>query len=1058
MKNKHLFLSQFVLRSLFVAGAMMCAEAQLPIFGQTPQSAQEQTTVNGAVYDGTGDPIIGASVIVEGTTRGTITDVDGKFSISCSPNDQLLITFIGYESEKLPATADLSHIVLFDEISQLEELIVIGYGTTTRKSAVGAVDQVRKEMIENRPVANATQALQGAAPNVIIQRRSNDPNAQTNNFNIRGISTTTDNSPLYVIDGLVSDATAFNQLNPSDIENISILKDAGTAAIYGSRAANGVVLVTTKSGQKYQDAQVKVTGQVGWNKIDYLFEAVPGYQNAIYTNMQYTSVGQDPIFSQEQIDDFYAHRDEEDWAYKQIYKTAMQQNYNVSVSGGNDKTTYMLSAGYFDQGSNYNVKNTHLGVTRYNLRSNITTEIKERFKLTTILDYSRHNSKSTDTGNIDVDAGRVPAWYTEKMVADDGRYLLTPTLGEGNPIGELNKGAYNKYRNDYLTINLNGELKIIEGLKLRGVFGANIATETRETQRHPQTYYQNESATEPVKVNESGNNADNWTKHFTRFNTQLLLDYNKTFAGEHNVNALVGFTNESYSDRSDAIKEVYIDDIAKPTARTTGEVGNISGTTTLESNSASSINSVIGRFGYNFNERYYGEFTFRYDGSSKFDKDYRWGFFPSVSLGWRPSEENFMNWYREHVGDLKIRASWGKLGNQSVGNYDRFTKYNVYANGYVFNNQVVSSAGFNLGKKDLSWETTTTINLGIDATFLDGALTLTADIFKQRTEDILQKPQVPTVFGTEFPLDNIGEMENKGWEVALGYRFTTGDFKHNVTFNIADTRNKVTKYPGHKLVRFNSDGDSGTLICEGEPYNVYYGWETDGLFQSWDEIANSALPDGAKSAAETGDMSDIAPGDWKFKDQNGDNIINDKDYVKLGDPFPHYTYGFNYNLTWKGVDFGMFWQGVGERTMFLRGEMIEPFHAGYSLTIYKHQLDFWTPTNTDARYPRLAVQGSNADKNNWGRPADYFLLNAAYLRLKNVVLGYTLPKQLTERVGINRLRIYANAQDLFTFSHNDFIDPESSDRDINNNVNGGSASGRQYQPTKYFGFGFELDF
>ena len=982
--------------------------------------------------------------------------MSGQFSLTCSSTDQLSIAFIGYQTQTLPATADFSHVILFEESSQLDELIVIGYGTTTRKSAVGAVDQVRKEMIENRPVPNATMALQGAAPNVIIQRRNNDPNSQTNNFNIRGISTTTDNSPLYVIDGLVTDATAFNQLNPSDIDNISILKDAGTAAIYGSRAANGVVLVTTKGGRKNQDAQVKVTGQVGWNKVDYLFEAVPGYQNAILTNMQYTNVGQEPVFSQEQIDDFYAHLDDEDWAYNQIYKTAMQQNYNVSVSGGNDKTTYMLSAGYFDQGNNYNVKSTHLGVKRYNVRSNITTEIKQRFKLTTILDYSRNDSKSTAAGNIDIDASRVPAWYTEKIVADDGRYLLTPTLGEYNTLGELNKGAYNKYRNDYLTINLNGELQIINGLKLRGVFGANIATETRETHNRPQTYYKNESDTEPVPLREKDNQTSNWTKHFTRFNTQLLLDYNKTFAGEHTVNALVGFTNESYSDRANEIWENYVDEIGKPSAITTGEIGNVGGKTTLEDKSESSINSVIGRFGYNYSERYYGEFTCRYDGSSKFDKDYRWGFFPSVSLGWRPSEEFFMESYKNNVGDLKIRASWGKLGNQAVGNYDRFTKYGVYANGYVFKNEVVSSSGFNIGKEDLSWETTTTINIGIDATFLEGALTLTADVFKQRTEDILQTPQTPKVYGTSLPRDNIGEMENKGWEVALGYRFRTGDFNHSATFNIADTRNKVTKYPGHELV--NMGEESGTLICEGEPYNVYYGWETDGLFQSWEEIANSALPDGTKSAAETGDMGDIAPGDWKFKDQNGDNIINDKDYVKLGDPFPHYTYGFNYNLTWKGVDFGMFWQGVGERTMFLRGEMIEPFHAGYSLTIYKHQLDFWTPTNTDARYPRLAVQGSNADKNNWGRPADYFLLNAAYLRLKNVVLGYTLPKQLTERVGINRLRIYANAQDLFTFSHNDFIDPESSDRDINNNVNGGSASGRQYQPTKYFGFGFELDF
>jgi TonB-linked SusC/RagA family outer membrane protein len=1015
---------------------------------------QSRVPVKGLIVDENGEPIIGASVKVKGTSNGAITDLDGRFSLRCAKNATLVVTYVGYANLEIRAAEDLGRIVLKEDQELLNEVIVVGYGTTTRKSAVGAVDQIRKEMFEDRPVANATMALQGASPNVIIQRRNHDPNHETNNFNIRGINTTTDNTPLYVIDGLVTDATAFNRLNPNDIDNISILKDAGTAAIYGSRSAGGVVLVTTKSGKKNQKATVKLNGMVGWNVTNYLFDAVPGYQNAILTNMQYTNVGKAPVFSQDQIMDFYNHLDEENWAYRQIYKTSMQQNYNVNVSGGTDKTTYMVSAGYFDEGNNYNVKNQRLGVERYNFRTNLSTEIG-RFKLSAIMDFTRHNSRNTTAGNIDIDASRVPAWYTEKIVADDGRYLLTPTLGEYNTLGELNKGGYDKYRNNYLTTNFSVDYKIIDGLKLRGVFGANIVTESRQTRNRPQTYYRHESDTEPIPQRASDNKSENWNNNYYRLNSQLLLDYVKSF-GLHNVNAMLGLTNESYTRTSNSITKLYVDELGQPTSTTTGTIGNITGGTSFENNSRTSINSVIGRFGYNWHERYYGEFTFRYDGSSKFHKDYRWGFFPSISAGWRISEEPWMTDYREKVGELKLRGSWGVLGNQAVGNYDRFTKYNMYSNGYVFNNEVVSSAGFNLGKKDLTWEKTSTFNIGFDGSLFKNNLVLTFDYFVQRTTDILQNPQVPSVFGTSMPKDNLGEMQNRGWEVSLNYRAKTGDFNHYLTFNIADSRNKMKKYPGYEKISVGDE--NGTLIREGEPFNVYYGWKTDGKFQSYEEIANSALPEGAVSAAVSGDKGDISPGDWKFVDQNGDKVIDSKDYVILGDPFPHYTYGFNYNIEWKGLELGMFWQGVGKRTMFLRGEMVEPFHAGYSLTIYKHQLDFWTPTNTDARWPRLAVQGSNADKNNWGRPADYFLLNAAYLRLKNLMLAYTLPKEWTKVLGMEKVRVYVNAQDLFTFTKNDFIDPESSDRDINMRIGGGSSSGRQYQPSRYFGFGFDIEF
>lgn len=1015
----------------------------------------EKIKVTGTVLDTTGEAMIGVNISQKGTTNGTVTDFDGNFSLEAPAGAIIVINYIGYTPQEI-AVRDQTPLAikLSEDVQALDEVIVIGYGTTTRKSAVGAVDQVQKEMLENRPVANATLALQGAAPNVIIQRRNHDPNNESNNFNIRGFNSSTDNSPLFVIDGLVMDETAFNKLNPNDIENISILKDAGTAAIYGSRSAAGVVVVTTKTGKKNQKPTVQLSSMIGWDATNYLFDAVQGYQNAILENMQSTNIGKAPTHSQDAIEDYYNHLGEENWAYKQIYKTSMQQTYNVSVSGGSDKSTYMVSAGYFDQGNNYNVTNQNLGTQRYNFRTNLSTEIG-RLKLTAIMDYTRNDSRKTTAGNIDVDASRVPAWYTEKIVADDGRYLLTPTLGEFNTLGELNKGGYEKNRNNYLTANINLDFKIIDGLKLRGIFGANVVGQRRDKHNKPQTYYRNESDKEPVPVRKQENEIENWNKDYYRLNSQLLLDYQKTF-GKHNVNGMVGITNESYTSTESKIVKKYVDELGNSSSTTTGELGNITGDTFIDKNWRTSINSVLGRFGYNWSERYYAEFTFRYDGSSKFHEDHRWGFFPSGSAAWRLTEENFMENYKENVGDLKIRGSYGILGNQAVGDHDRFTVYNIDANGYIFNNSSVASAGYTLGMSDLTWERTKTFNIGLDASFLNNSLNFQFDYFVKNTTDILMKPTIASVFGTEMPKDNIGEMRNKGWEFLINYRLKSGDFRHNFSFNIADSRNEVIKFPGYQQI--SGLNEIYSLIRTGETYGSYYAWKADGVFQNWDEIANSALPTGFQSAAQTGNRGDISPGDVKYKDQNDDGVIDDKDRVVVGAPYPRYTFGFTYNIDWKGFDFSAFFQGVGERDMMLRGELIEPFHANYAKTMYKHQLDFWTPTNTDARWPRLTENGSPAHNNNWAQPSGNFVLNAAYVRLKNVAIGYTLPQKWIKPIGLEKVRVYVNGQDLFTFTNNDFVDPESSEKDSKMGNEGGSMSGRQYQPSRYYGFGFNIDF
>lgn len=1041
-KYKLLFFSLAIASLFILAPDINAGQASILSTSQT-----KNTLVKGTVKDASGEPLIGVSVSVKGKSGiGTITDINGNFSIQCDANDTLVFSYIGYATLEFPVNGKSSlSISMKEDTKVLDEVIVVGYGTTTRKSAVGAVDQVKADMIENRPVANMTQALQGAAPNVIIQQRNHNPNDNKTNFNIRGISTLNDNSPLFVIDGLVADGESFNKLNPMDIENISILKDAGTAAIYGSRSSNGVVVVTTKKGKKNQRPVVRLSGMIGWENPDILFSPVAGYQNATLRNLAETNAGNAPKYTPDQIRDLAAHQNEESWFFDQIMRTAMQQNYNLSVSGGSEHSTYMISMGYYDQESNY-VGNDSFGVQRYNFRTSLSTELG-RFKLTGILAYARNNSVSTTGGSLEVDAARTPTYYYYKMKSADGRYLLNDILSEFNPLGQLEAGGRNKYRNNYINTNVSAEMKIIDGLKLKGVFGADIMNDTRFTRNHAVAYYSSEEATEPRPIKKENNKTSNWNSNAYLINTQLLLDYNKTF-GKHTVNGLVGLTNESYTQSSNEIEKKYVDpDLGIATDETTSEPGNITGKTSVDDSNRTSITSFLGRAGYSYADRYYAEFSFRYDGASKFHKDYRWGFFPSVSLGWRPTEESFMEFYKEKIGDLKLRASYGILGSQAIGTYDRFTVYDVYDNSYAYNNKTVSGAGFKLGLENLTWEKTQTFNIGVDASFLQNSLTVTFDYFHKRTNDILMKPLISSVFGTEMPMANIGKMQNQGWDLSVNYRLKTGAFTHNFNFNLGDSWNKVLEFPGDEQI--TQVEELSRIIRVGVPLNSYYGYKMAGFFQSYDEIEASAIPVGAK----------VQPGDIKFVDRNDDGIIDSKDKFILGNAFPRYTFGFTYGLNWKGIDFSMFWQGVGKRDMMLRGELIEPYHANYSYTIYKHQLDFWTPTNTEARWPRLAAPGSDSNRNNYGNGngSDLFLLDGKYLRLKNLTIGYTLPKEWTKHLGMQKARLYINGQNLLTFSNNSFIDPESSEFDSKMSTSGAN-SGRSYPTLRYFGFGVNIEF
>ncbi|NGM74646.1 SusC/RagA family TonB-linked outer membrane protein [Sphingobacterium sp. SGL-16] len=1002
----------------------------------------KQQPVRGKVTNEQGQPISGASVSVQGQSMVTSTDADGNFTINALIGQKLLIRHIGFQDQIVDVMEPNLKVYLSPENTELEEVIVVGYGTTNRRSVVGAVDQISSKAIENRPVANATQALQGASPSLNIQQRSMNPNDNTMNINIRGISTMNSNGPLLIIDGLVSEMGALNKLNPSDIESVSVLKDAGTAAIYGSRSANGVILVTTKGGKRNQRPSASISSLVGVQDAQILYAPVKGYQNATLKNMALTNVNQSPEFTPDQIMDLYNNQGKEVWNYNEIIQSALQQNHNITINGGGENSTYLFSAGHLDQRSNF-VGNKDYGIKRYNLRSNLSVEYGV-FKLSSILSYSRNNGLNTTASNAIINSSRIPPYYYYAMQAENGRYLVNNALTDQNPLAELREGGAIKHANDYMNANLALDVKLAKSLKLRGVFGADINADHRFIRRIQVPLYTSPDAEKPLVYVNSTRTTEDFNEKLSLLNYQLILDYDRTF-GNHSIKGLFGATNESYTRRQNEIKLRFTDPILG--TPTTGTEIDPTSRTTPNGTMETSINSLIGRLNYSYLDRYFIEGTFRYDGSSRFAKENRWGFFPSISAGWRLSEENFMEGYKDKVGDLKIRSSYGILGNQDIAPYQYLTIYSSYNNTYGFDNAAVAGAGFTYGNSDLLWEKTRNFNIGVDATFFQNKLSASFDYFHKHTTDILLTPEIPSVFGTTLSKTNIGKMNNQGWEVVLTYRGNTGNLRHNISANMGDSFNEVVYFQGKE--QYASADRITKLIREGVPLNSYYGYKVKNYFQNIQEIETAALPVGISP-------TDLQPGDVRYEDRNNDGIIDSKDRYILGNGFPRYTFGLTYDLSYKNFDFSMFWQGVGKRDMMVRGELVEPFHENYSYTIYQHQLDFWTPTNIDAVWPRLTAAGATSTRNNYQMESDIYMFNGKYARLKNIQIGYSLPQSLVSKLRMERARLFVNAQNLLTLSLNSWIDPESSEFD--SNMGGAANSARNYPTLKYYGFGLDIKF
>lgn len=988
--------------NIVLAGSLLAQQGTIAIKGKITSSADREA-------------LIGATVLIKGMGTGTAADVNGEFSLSVEPDAVLVISCIGFRSQEVEVKGKtFLNIVLEPDAVTLEDVVVVGYGTQKKVNLTGAVASISSKELEGKPIANVVEALQGTSPGLVIQQSNSQPGARPA-INIRGLNTMNNNDPMVIIDGIIGD---IQNLNPSDIESVSVLKDASSTAIYGSRASNGVILITTKKGSAHK-TEVNYQFMYGWQDPTCLPTVVDSWIYAELRNEALVNSGRPAAFTPAQIEHYRNGGPNVKWI-KELYKKASpQMSHSLSFSGGNDRTTYLLSLGYMDQSSMF--KGPNYGLNRYNARLNLHHKMYENLTIDATVAYARNEIKDHAywTEWIIEQANRMPSIYPIKD--ENGNYTL-PSGSNSNALSRLEKGGYRKNMNDDLSATLSAELKLYDGLKLKGMVGGQL---------YNNRMHENRKA---IDMPGSGDTENKMTENFGRsqnITTNLMLTYDKTF-GKHTVGAMVGYSYEGNRDNSfETFRRTDAPNYDIMAGAQTNNTGNQGWAGDW------SIYSVFARLNYNYEGRYLFEANLRDDMSSKFAKGNRSALFPSFSLGWRISEEKFFEGARDYVSSLKLRGSWGLVGNNRIDNYQYLSTVSVTP-GYNFGSNIVNTAGFGTANTDMKWETTRMADIGVDLGLFDNALTVTADFFHNMTRDILVALPVPGIYGGGAPIQNAGKVKNYGWEVAATYRFKTAGIEHTISGNVSDSRNEVVDTKG---VQWINGTDVNTIIREGYPINSYYAYRSDGFFQNEAEVAKGPHLDGITPK----------PGDIRYIDKSGpggkrDGVIKeDDDRFILGNNFPHYTYGFSYAFNWKGIDFSMFWQGVGRRSVWLRGESVEAFHNNNEGPVLDFHQDRWTPANPNATYPRLTIGSESANN---AAKSDFWIQDGSYLRLKNLQLGYTLPERWMSKAHIKDLRIYVSGQNLFTHSHiKGGWDPETTD-----------GGGRIYPVSRVISLGMNIKF
>ena len=1026
----------------------------------------QELAVSGNVKDATGEFVIGASVLVKGTTNGTITDIDGNFTLTgLSAGSVIEVSYIGYVTQSLTVQdATPLQIVLKEDTETLDEVVVVGYGVQKKSVVTASIAKVSSDDLASTAPTRMDNALKGLAAGVTVTSSSGQPGAAAQ-IRVRGIGTINNSDPLYIVDGMPIEG-GLDYLNPNDIASIEVLKDAASGAVYGARAANGVILVTTKTG-KIGATKVSYDFSYGWQNAWKKRDVLNASQYAMMINEGYTNAGMDPKYSNPN-----AYGTGTDWQDLVFNDNAPMMNHQLSVSGANEKVSYLFSAGYYTQdgivGGNYNRSNYERLTLRSNTQYTLFDEKENRnwlnsLKFTSNLSYACVESTSIDANSTwgsplgsalalspiltpydegdaaqeQLDKYANTEGYVPMYDPHNGKLFSIPGSEYGemtNPLANLSLPGTVGWSHKFVA-NFSAELQIWDNLKFKTSYGADLS------------FWGDDGYTPEYYLRNGG-----FSTHSTAFSSKYdglvwqlenVLMYDKTI-DKHGFSVILGQsakkTTGSYlwgsRNNINNYDRPYID-------ASNGLAENGDRDAAGAPTETSTLASLFARASYNYDERYMLQVTVRRDGSSRFGANNHYAVFPSFSLGWNLTNEKFMQRRPDWLTTTKVRLSWGKNGNENIGNF-RYTVLTSAGNNAIFgaSESVINGVkASGLANPDLRWEESEQLDLGLDFGFFNNALTFTADYYKKTTNGMLMTMNIPSYVGESKPIGNVGKMENSGLEMEISYKFNVADWNFRVAGNATYLKNKLIEY-GNDSGWANLDAfqGAGTIsrAQNGKPFPYFYGYKTAGIFQNYDEI-------NAYTNAEGGLIQPNAvPGDVRFVDVDGNGVITEDDRTDIGKGMPDWTFGFNFNASWKNFDFSMMWQGTAGNDIFDATRRTDISASN----LPSWMLERWTGEGTSNRIPHF-VLGDNV---NW-QSSDLYVYNGSYLRLKNIQLGYTLPQSITSKAFISSLRVYVAAENLLTFTQYHGFDPEIS--------SGGTSLGIDYgvyPQARVFTVGLNLNF
>lgn len=971
----------------------------------TCSQVMAQSQLRGKVTDDKGEALPGVTVIIKNTQTGTTSEIDGTYQITAPTQPGVLVfSFMGTTTQEITFNGSGEiNVQLKEDSKLLNEVVVVGYGTQKKVNLTGSVSVIDGEKLTTRQVASTSMALQGTVPGLTITQQSGAPGGDAGTIRLRGIgSINAGQNPLILVDNV---EMSLDAIDPNNIESISVLKDASAAAVYGSRAANGVILITTKRG--VEGVNVSYNAYATIQTPTDLPKRVNALDHMRHWDIAQVNSGLPAAFTQqiqqyEQLGADNFTRFDTDWKKLVLTNNGMMHNHNLNVSAGSDRVKVFASGTFLNQNGLIETTN----YKRYDMRFN--TDIKITSKLTGSIDLVLNESNVLRPGQGSSET------IIQRMIAypaiTPGRFD-SGEWGEGwsnnNPAAQANDGGFNKSLTSSRVLKGTLVYKPIESLELLATYSNNSwGGHTRHLVKQHDIHTANTVTNSLDLVNRwPAQNSLTETRSAGMHNQfRAQATYSKSLNETHNFKVLGGFATEDWQDA--AVTAIRYDLLsADRPYLNSGSASNAPAPTGGFGDW--SLVSFYGRINYDFKERYLLEVNGRYDASSRFRKENRWAMFPSVSAGWRISEENFFknSSISNVVNDAKLRASYGALGNQNVGGY--YPTYSTFGAGSGYNYYMgnVINTGYAVAtaaNDKLKWETSKIGDIGLDLGLWNNKMTVGFDVFQRDIIDMLQIIPIPSYVGLGAPFSNIGHMTNKGWELAVTYRNQINDFKYQITGSFSDVKNKLIDNNNTPVI------SGATIQQQGIALNSYYGYQSLGLFQTQAEV----------DAAPT-HWATTKPGDIRYADISGaegvpDGKIDNYDRVVLGNSFPRYEYSTNLSAQYKGFDFTAFLQGVGKRDNYLSGAGSQPFYSSnYQGSMYEHQKDFWTPENTDAAYPRLTA---NSIANNY-HASSYWIKSAAYLRLKNVVLGYTLPASFTQKANIKSARIYVSGQNLITWDN-----------------------------------------